>query len=121
MKTKQFKSEFNPTLEVAIMGKDDFRYEIIKPMFEEYGFGFILPAFNLIVMDGELKLGKDVYKFIEAHEVAHFMLGHTNAHQPDDEIMADRLAHKMLDGKGYKKSAQLVVDKFEERHGIKFY
>ena len=38
-----------------------------------------------------------------------------------DEIMADRLAHKMLEGKGYKKSAQLVVDKFEERHGIKFY
>jgi len=121
MKTRQFKSEFDSKLEVAVMGKDDFRYDIMKPMFREYGFGFIIPTFNLIVIDGELKLGKDVHKFIEAHEVAHYMLGHNETHNPNDEIEADRLAYKMLDGKGYKKSAQLVIDKFEERHGIKFH
>lgn len=121
MKTRQFKSEFDSKLEVVIMCKDDFRYDITKPMFKEYGFGFIIPAFNLIIIDGEQKLGKDIHKFIEAHEVAHYMLGHTEQHNADDEILADRLAHKMLDGKGYKKSAQLVIDKFEERHGIKFY
>jgi Zn-dependent peptidase ImmA (M78 family) len=121
MKTRQFKSEFDSNLEVVIIGKDDFRYNIMKPMFEEYGFGFIIPTFNLIVINGELRLGKDVHKFIEAHEVAHYILGHTEEHNAEDEILADRLAHKMLDGKGYKKSAQLVIDKFEERHGIKFH
>lgn len=121
MKTRQFKSEFNSALEVAIMGKDDFRYNVIKPMFDEYGFGFIIPAFNLIVIDGERKLGKIVHKFIEAHEVAHYQLGHSKEHNPNDEIEADRLAYKMLDNKGYKKSAELVIEKFEERHGIKFY
>jgi hypothetical protein len=121
MKTKQFKSEFNSALEVAIMGKDDFRYDIMKPMFEEYGFGFIIPSFNLIVIDGERKLGKAIHKFIEAHEVAHFTLGHTATHNPSDEIEADKLAYTMLNKKGYKKSAELVIEKFEERHGIKFY
>jgi hypothetical protein len=120
MKTRQFKSEFDSTLEVVIMGKDDFRYDIMKPMFEEYGFGFIIPAFNLIVINGELKLGKVIHKVIEAHEVAHYILGHSKSHNPNDEIEADSLAYLMLDGKGYKKSAELIVEKFEERHGIKF-
>jgi hypothetical protein len=117
MKTKQYISEFNSDLQVAILGKSDFRYEMMKPMFEEYGFGFIVPAFKLIVIDGEQRLGKDIHKVIEAHEVAHYVLGHTEQHNPDDEILADRLAYQMLDGKGYKKSAQLLIDKFEERHG----
>lgn len=117
MKTKQFPSEFNPDLQVVILSRDDFRYDVMKPMFTEYGFGFIIPTFNLIVIDGEQKLGKTIHKVIEAHEVAHFMLGHTEQHNPDDEMLADRLAYQMLDGKGYKKSAQLIIDKFEERHG----
>jgi hypothetical protein len=120
MKTKQFRSEFDSTLEVAIMGKDDFRYDIMKPMFEEYGFGFIVPSFNLIVIDGERKLGKVIHKFIEAHEVAHHKLKHNEQHNPTDEIEADRLAHSMLNSKGYIKSAELVVEKFKERHGIEF-
>lgn len=121
MKTKQFKSEFDSRLEVAIMGKDDFRYDVMKPMFKEYGFGFIIPSFNLIVIDGEQKLGKTIHKFIEAHEVAHYILGHSDSQNPNDEIEADRKAYTMLNDKGYVKSAELVVEKFEERHGIKFY
>ena len=117
MKTNEFKSEFNSELHVAIIGNDDVRYDIMKPLFEEYGFGFIIPTLNLIAIDGGLGLDIDTHKVIEAHEVAHYMLGHTEAHNPTDEMDADRLAYQMLDGKGYKKSAQLIINKFEERHG----
>ena len=120
MKIRQFISEFDSNLQVIIMGKSDFRYDTMKPMFTEFGFGFIIPAFNLIVIDGEQKLGKDVHKFIEAHEVAHYILGHSAEHNASDEIEADRLAYKLLSDKGYTKSLQLVIEKFEERHGIKF-
>ena len=70
MKTKQFISEFNSDLQVAILGKDDFRYEIMKPMFDEYGFGFIVPAFKLIVIDGEVAKNKTLKEYREELETA---------------------------------------------------
>ncbi len=120
MKTRQFKSEFNSNLQVVIMGKSDFRYEIMKPLFSEYGFGFIIPGLSLVMIDGEQRLGKSVEKFIEAHEVAHIMLNHSESKNPTDEIHADMIAWDLLTKNRYSKSAELVVEKFEERHGIKF-
>jgi hypothetical protein len=120
MKTKQFKSEFNKDIVVSIIGKDDALYILLKPIFETYGFGFMMPGKDIIFIDGSLGLNKHILKLVEAHEVAHFILGHSEAHNPKDEIDADRLAYEMLDGKGYYKAAQLVKDKFKERHGIEF-
>jgi len=125
MKTKQFRSEFGNDIIVNIIGVDDFRYSVVKPMFETYGFGFMIPATiseKLMLIDGEQKLSKNILKWIEAHEVAHFMLGHglTIERHPNEEIDADRLAYQLLDDKGYHKAAKLVKDKFEERHGIKY-
>jgi hypothetical protein len=121
MITTQFKSEFDTTLDVAIMGNDDYRYPAIKPMFNEYGFGFIIPGFKTIFIDGEQKLGNDINKFIEAHEVAHILLNHNESKNPNDEIQADLLARLLLLKHGYTTSAKLVVDKFEERHGIQYH
>jgi len=120
MKTRQFKSEFDSNLQVVVLGKEDFRYEIMKPLFNEYGFGFIIPGLSLVMIDGEQQLGKSVEKFIEAHEVAHIMLNHSESKNPTDEIHADVVAWDLLTKNGYSKSADLVVEKFEERHGIKF-
>jgi hypothetical protein len=72
MKTKQFRSEFDNDVLVNIIGKDDFRYEVVKPIFEQFGFGFMVPTDFVVLIDGEQKLSKDVLKWIEAHEVAHF-------------------------------------------------
>jgi len=129
MKTKQFRSEFDNDVTVNIIGNDDFRYSIVKPIFESYGFGFMIPAMppaniseKMMLIDGEQKLNKHILKWIEAHEVAHFMLGHglTKNNSAEEEIQADRLAYQLLNDKGYIKSAQMVKDKFEERHGIKY-
>lgn len=129
MKTKQFRSEFDNDVFVNIIGANDFHYSAIKPMFETHGFGFMIPegipvniSKKLMLIDGEQKLSKNILKWIEAHEVAHFILGHglIKERHPNEEIAADRLAYQLLDDRGYIKSAQMVKDKFEERHGIKY-
>ena len=125
MKTKEFRSEFDNDVIVSIIDNNDFRYSVVKPLFQSYGFGFMIPANiseKLMLIDGEQKLNKHILKWIEAHEVAHFMLGHglTQNNSAAEEIEADKLAYQLLNDKGYTKSAQMVKDKFEERHGIKY-
>lgn len=123
--SKTFRSEFDNDVIVNIINNNDFHYSVVKPLFESYGFGFMIPANiseKLMLIDGEQKLNKHILKWIEAHEVAHFMLEHglTQNNSAEEEIEADKLAYKLLNDKGYTKSAQMVKDKFEERHGIKY-
>ena len=121
MKTKTFFSEFKSDVAVAILGKDDYRYEIMKPLFDICGFGFAETSSGCVFIDGEVKLTKDELKWVEAHELAHIMLKHKKERNADDEIAADMFARILLLDKGYKKAAQLVEDKFEERHKRKLY
>ena len=119
MKTKEFLSEFHRSILVTILCKDDSDYNTLKPAFNKYGYGFMVPNQNMVFIDGELGLNKHILKWIEAHEIAHFICGHTKVN-PNDEIEADRLAYQMLVGYGYHRASQLVKDKFKERHGVDF-
>jgi Zn-dependent peptidase ImmA (M78 family) len=119
--SKTYFSEFRSDIAVAILRKDDYRYEVMKPLFEMYGFGFAETSSGCIFIDGEVKLTKDELRWVEAHEVAHILLKHTKDRNTDDEIAADMFAVILLLDKGYKKAAQLVQDKFEERHKRKYY
>ena len=121
MKTKTYFSEFRSDIAVAILGKDDYRYEVMKPLFEQCGFGFAQTSSGCVFIDGEVKLTKDELKWVEAHEVAHILLKHTKDRNEGDEVAADMFAIILLLDKGYKKAAQLVESKFEERHKRKYY
>jgi hypothetical protein len=44
------------------------------------------------------------------------MLEHKKDRNANDEIAADMFARILLLDKGYDKAAQLIEDKFEERH-----
>ena len=121
MKTKTYFSEFRSDIAVAILGKDDYRYEVMKPLFEQCGFGFTQTSSGCVFIDGEVKLTKDELRWVEAHEVAHILLKHTKDRNDGDEIAADMFAIILLLDKGYKKAAQLVESKFEERHKRKYY
>jgi hypothetical protein len=121
MKTKTYFSEFRSDIAVAILGKDDYRYEVMKPLFEQCGFGFAETSSGCVFIDGEVKLTKDELKWVEAHEVAHILLKHTKNRNDSDEIAADMFAIILLLDKGYKKAAKLVESKFEERHKRKYY
>ena len=115
---KLYNSEWDANIVVAVIDEGDYQYQTMAPLFNEYGYGFVLPEQKLIFIDGT---HSEVHqKLIEAHEVAHIILGHKQKENPMDEIEADRLAYHLLDGKGYLQSKQLLVDVFEERHGIQF-
>jgi hypothetical protein len=114
--SKTYFSEFKSDVAVAILTKDDYRYEVMKPLFQICGFGFAETSSGCVFIDGEVKLTKDELKWVEAHEVAHIMLKHTKDRNDGDEIAADMFAIILLKDKGYSKAAQLVEDKFLERH-----
>jgi len=121
MKTKTYFSEFRSDIAVAILGKDDYRYEVMKPLFQICGFGFAETSSGCVFIDGEVKLTKDELRWVEAHEVAHILLKHTKNRNDSDEIAADMFAIILLLDRGYKKAAKLVESKFEERHKRKYY
>ena len=127
MKTEsqlEYRSEFLNDVTVVVVFNDDPLYSQVKGFFEEYGFGFMVPGQNLMIIDGEILIGepdaKDILKFIEAHEVAHIILKHDGPRNEKDEIDADMMALNLLIGKGYDKSIKILLDKFEERHGVEF-
>lgn len=113
--TNIFQSEFNNDILVYIALKEDPWYKAFNPLFEEYGFGFIMDGVCMI--NGGINLSEDILKWIEAHEVAHYILGHKEEKNPKDELDADTLSYEMLYEKGYYKSAELVKQKSIERHG----
>jgi len=120
----EYQSEFLNDVTVVVVFNDDPLYSQVKGFFEEYGFGFMVPGENLMIIDGEILVGKsdakDILKFIEAHEVAHILLNHNGPRNEKDEIDADLKALTLLIEKGYDKSIKLLLDHFQERHGVEF-
>jgi hypothetical protein len=120
----EYSSEFLSDVTVVVVFNDDPLYSQVKGFFEQYGFGFMVPGQNLMIIDGEILVGepdaKDILKFIEAHEVAHIILKHDGPRNEKDEIDADLMALNLLIEKGYDKSIKILLDKFQERHGVEF-
>lgn len=120
----EYRSEFLNDVAVVVVFNDDPLYSQVKGFFEEYGFGFMVPGQNLMIIDGEILIGesdaKDILKFIEAHEVAHIILKHDGPRNEKDEIDADMMALNLLIEKGYDKSIKILLNKFQERHGVEF-
>lgn len=123
MEPLTFKSQFDPNITIVIILSDHPQYEQVKPMFDEYGYGFMVPGQNLIIIDGEQfidNFNSDVLKFIEAHEVAHFMLDHNGPRDDEDEMDADLGAYLLLKKIDAIDSIKLLVKHFKNRHGVKF-
>ena len=118
--SKVYNSEFYDSVVIAVLDSGDYQYQVLSPLFSEYGYGFVATDKKLVFIDGGKKFSRNTLKWIEAHEVAHIILGHKKEKDSNDEIEADTLAHKLLVGNGYHKAAQLIKDKFVERHGIAF-
>lgn len=123
MEPLTFKSQFDPNITIAIILSEHPQYEQLKPMFDEYGYGFMVPGQDLIVIDGEQfidNFDSDVLKFIEAHEIAHFILNHDGPRDDDDEMDADLGAYLLLNKVGATDSIKLLVKHFKNRHGVSF-
>jgi hypothetical protein len=112
-----------PEITVAVVFGDNPQYQQLTSMFDEYGYGFMVPNKNLVIIDGENILENfnvDLLKFIEAHEIAHVILGHDGPRSEDEELDADLGAYLLLKDKGYTNSIKSLLKNFKQRHGIKF-
>jgi hypothetical protein len=120
----EYRSEFLNDVSVVVVFNNDPLYSQVKGFFEQYGFGFMVPGQNLMIIDGEILVGepdaKDILKFIEAHEVTHVLLGHDGPRNENDEIDADLGAYLLLQDKGYDKPIEILLNHFKERHGVDF-
>jgi Zn-dependent peptidase ImmA (M78 family) len=118
-----YNSEFLPEITIAVVFSDSPQYEKLIPFFEEYGYGFLVPNKNLVVIDGENiidNFDSDVLKFIEAHEIAHIILGHDGPRNEEEELDADLGAYILLKNKNKMGPIKHLIDNFEDRHGIEF-
>jgi hypothetical protein len=120
----EYRSEFLNDVSVVVVFNNDPLYSQVKGFFEQYGFGFMVPGQNLMIIDGEILVGepdaKNILKFIEAHEVTHVLLGHDGPRNENDEIEADLGAYLLLQDKGYDKPIEILLNHFKERHGVDF-
>jgi hypothetical protein len=120
----EYRSEFLNDVTVVVVFNDDPLYSQVKGFFDQYGFGFMVPGQNLMIIDGEILVGepeaKDILKFIEAHEVTHVILGHDGPRNDKDELDADLGAYLLLKDRGHDKSIELLLSHFKERHGVEF-
>jgi len=118
-----YNSEFLPEITIAVVFSDNPQYDKLKPMFKEYGYGFMVPNKKLIIIDGEQIINNfntDILKFIEAHEIAHIMLNHDGPRNEEEELDADLGAYILLKQKDKMGPIKSLIKHFKQRHGIKF-
>jgi hypothetical protein len=121
--TLSYNSEFLPEVEIVVVFSENPQYKQLEPMFQEYGYGFMVPGKKLIIIDGEqfIKNFKpEVLKFIEAHEIAHVIMGHDGPRNENEELDADLGAYLLLKQKDKVDSIKTLVKHFKNRHGVKF-
>jgi Zn-dependent peptidase ImmA (M78 family) len=118
-----YDSEFLPGVTIIVIFSDNTQYEQISPMFQEYGYGFMIPNKNLILINGEEILNNysdDLLKFIEAHEIAHVLLNHDGPRNEEEELDADLVAYVLLKQKDKIGAIKTLLKHFKNRHGLKF-
>ena len=116
-------SEFLPKVQIVVLFEEDKQYETLLEFFDQYGYGFMVPGKNLVLIDGEQLIdnyGNNLLKFIEAHEVSHIVMGHDGPRTDDEELDADLGAYILLEKSGRIDDIKILLREFKNRHGIKF-
>lgn len=115
-------SRFFPSVNIMIVFKDYDDYNVLEPLFDEYGYGFYSPEDKTIIINGEefidSNLTFDDLAFVEAHEVSHLILNHNGPRSNEDEIEADLGAYILL--QKHNIPTDRLVDEFYNRHGVNF-
>lgn len=116
-------SEFLPKVQIVVLFEEDEQYETLLEFFDQYGYGFMVPGKDLVIIDGEQLIddyGNNLLKFIEAHEVSHIVMGHDGPRTDDEELDADLGAYILLEKSGRIDDIKILLREFKNRHGIKF-
>ena len=116
-------SQFLPKVQIVVVFEEDEQYETLLEFFDQYGYGFMVPGRDLVIIDGEQLIdnyGNNLLKFIEAHEVSHIVMGHDGPRTDDEELDADLGAYILLEKSGRIDDIKILLREFKNRHGIKF-
>ena len=118
-----YNSEFLPEVTISVVFKEHPQYENLSPLFNNFGYGFMVPNKNMVIVDGEIfneRFSSDVLKFIEAHEISHIILNHNGPRNEDEELDADLGAYLLLKSINRNDSIKVLLKNFKNRHGVKF-
>lgn len=120
-----YKSTFLSDVDIILIFKSHENYDSFEPLFNNLGYGFVAPDSKKVFINGEVFINEggfdqDVLKFIEAHEVSHIILGHDQVKDEQDEMEADLGAYLLLRKFNLDGSIEILIDNFEDRHGVDF-
>lgn len=87
-------------------------------IFDKFGVAFSLISLKVIFIDvGQLVDLTDEHIYaIEAHEIGHYIAGHSRGIvNEDEEIEADRIAIKILQKNNLNESAEFLIQRLEDK------
>jgi hypothetical protein len=114
-----FDSRIDPKFKVLVIYKESQTYPLIKASLValDNSIGALIPGQNIILIDGERVneegLSDNHILAIEAHEIAHAMLGHEGERNQTHEVEADELAIEILDSMNKKDASSLLRERLK--------
>lgn len=121
-----YNSKVNPDFQVFVVYNDSVQYSEIREYLTKLNdsIGALMIGTKNIFIDGERvtdeNIDSDQLLAIEAHEIAHSMLGHEGGVDEASEKEADLLAVALLDMDGHERAAGFLKDRLNEFYGIEY-
>lgn len=121
-----YNSKVNADFQVFVVYNDSPEYITIREYLTKLNnsIGALMIDTKNIFIDGERvideNIDSDQLLAIEAHEIAHSMLGHKGGIDEVSEKEADLLAVALLDMDGYERAAGFLKDRLNEFYGIEY-
>jgi hypothetical protein len=118
-----FGSRIDSRFKVLVIYKESVAYSLVKSSLADLdnSIGALMPGQEIILIDGERVneegLSDNHLLAIEAHEIAHEMLGHEGERNQTHEEEADELAIKILDSFSRKEAAALLRERVKSLRG----
>ena len=121
-----YNSVINPEYQVFVVFKESEHYATVSETLKSMNnsIGALWVGTKNIFVDGERALTENLTRdhlvAIEAHEIAHSMLGHEGGVDETAEKEADLLAISLLDMDGYNRAADFLKDRLKELYNIDY-
>ena len=121
-----YNSVINPEYQIFVVYSDSDEYQSIKAALQSMNnsIGALWVGSKNIFVDGERlvdeNIDTDQLLAIEAHEIAHSMLGHDAGVDEQSEKEADLFAIALLDMDKHTRAAEFLKDRMKDLYGIDY-
>ena len=121
-----YNSVINPEYQIFVVYSDSDEYQSIKNALQSMNnsIGALWVGTKNIFVDGERLIDENIdtdqLLAIEAHEIAHSMLGHGAGVDEQSEKEADLFAIALLDMDKHTRAAEFLKDRMKDLYGIDY-